>query len=168
VQDYLCAYKGGHDELGPCTVSRQKATGGDNARRELTAQQEAALGLFLAGRTVTETAEEIGVSRSAVSEWVNQNALFKAALNARRAEVWASAADGLRALLPQVIAAVAEALNGPDKLRAASLVLKSCGMVKMGPPAGSTSAEAIEADDAEVASENACRRDLHELGIFSG
>src|SRR5687768_1818844 len=147
---------------------RQKATGGDNARRELTAQQEAAPGLFLAGRPVTETAEEIGVSRSAVSEWVNQNALFKASLNARRTEIWSSAADGLRSLLPQAIAALSEELQGPNRLRAAATVLRACGMAEMSAPGGSTSAEAVEAEDRDVAAELARRRDLRELGIFTG
>jgi hypothetical protein len=146
-------------------VSRQKATGGDNARRELTAQQEAALGLFLAGRTVTETAEEIGVSRSAVSEWINQNALFNATLNARRAEVWAAAGDGLRGLLPAAIEVLRAALDGPDGVKAAQFIVRAAiGSARLA-PGGSTTPEEIEAADQEAASEIARRRDLAALGF---
>ena len=119
--------------------------------RELSPQQETALGLFLAGRTVTEVAEEIGVCRQTVSLWLNQDPLFRATLNARRRELWAGAADQLRALLPQAVEALADALQGPDRLRAAGIILKATGLADMGPPVGPVATEEIETEDRERA-----------------
>jgi hypothetical protein len=85
-------------------------------------------------------------------------------MNARRVEIWASAADGLRALLPAALAALSEELQGPNKLRAASTVLRACGMAEMGAPIGPVTAEAITVADREIASEVA-RRDFSALGL---
>jgi hypothetical protein len=68
-------------------------------------------------------------------------------------------------LLPQAIAALSEELQGPNRLRAASTVLRACGMSEMGAPVGATSAEEIEAADEEAAVELARRRGFAMAGI---
>jgi hypothetical protein len=150
-------------------MSRRRATNPDSeAPYELSPQQQRAIDLIVGGKSLTEAARVLDLSRQTLSEWANQHHGFRAVLNQRRQEVWSGAGDQLRSMLPAALAAVGEELQGPNKLRAAQVVLRACGMAEMGPPAGSTNAEAIEADDAEVASENARRQDLRQLGIYSG
>lgn len=58
-------------------MRRQEPTNPDTA---LTPQQEAAADLLATGKTVTDTAEAIGVTRQTVSEWLHYNPEFQAAL----------------------------------------------------------------------------------------
>ena len=63
---------------------------------KLTATQEQALLLLASGETVTATADAVGVSRQTVSEWVNRDPDFIAALNRIRQETLDAGADRLR------------------------------------------------------------------------
>jgi DNA-binding NarL/FixJ family response regulator len=69
-------------------MERRKATNPDASEEwALTPQQEAAVDLLATGRTVTDTADAVGVARQTVSEWVNQHYGFRAALPVMLARV---------------------------------------------------------------------------------
>jgi hypothetical protein len=107
--------------------------------------QLSAIDLLVTGKTDKETAELLSLSRTCITKWRLYDPVFQAALNRRRAEVWASGIDRLRALIPQALKALAEALESrhpPAKFRAACAVL---GLVKLPAPvpSGLTSADDI-------------------------
>lgn len=120
-----------------------------DTKPKLTPAQLAAIDRLATGSSITDAAEAVETSRQTVSEWLNRNPAFIAALNARRAELWGETADRLRALLPRAVETIAAAIEagGPDAL-AASLALVR--LAKIDPtPTGSTDAEAIETARAE-------------------
>lgn len=120
------------------------ATNPDTA---LTAQQAAAVDLLAAGRTVTDTADAIGVTRQTVSEWLHHNPEFQAALNLRRHELWTGLSDRLRAALPRALDVLELMLQAND-LRAALAIIKAAGPATLA-PVGPTTAEDIEVLDRE-------------------
>lgn len=126
-------------------MSRHKPTNSDTPDWTLSPQQETAVALLAAGRTVTDTAEAIEVTRQTVSEWLNKNPGFEAALNSRRQELWDGMAETLRGLLPKALAVLDKELDGPQPLPAAIQVLKSCGLAQgLGRPTGPTTVEEVE------------------------
>lgn len=127
-------------------MRRQEATKPDKAEQwALTPQQETAVDLLATGKTITDTAAAVEVSRQTVSEWLNHHCGFQAALNSRRQELWAGMTDRLRSLLPKALDVVERELDGGDP-SAAVHVLKACGLYGMPAPSGPT-----EAEDAEIA-----------------
>src|SRR5260370_21653508 len=95
--------------------------------RGLTLPQESALDLLAGGKTDRETAELLGLARPTISRWRLYDPVFAAALNQRRAEIWGAAADRLRALVPEALDALADALKKADptnRLKAASEILR--------------------------------------------
>jgi predicted transcriptional regulator len=84
-------------------AERQNTTEADTAEWPLTPQQEAAVDLLSAGRTVTQTADTVGVARQTVSEWLHRHPGFKASLNRRRQETWESLVNDLRSLAPTAV-----------------------------------------------------------------
>lgn len=127
-------------------MKRQETTNPDTADWTLTPQQEAAVDLLAAGRTVTDAAEAIGVVRQTVSGWLNQHPGFRAALNARRRDLWAEHSDRLRGLLPKALDVLAVGLEG-GSLQAAVAVLKAAGLHGLNAPAGPTTAEDVEIEE---------------------
>jgi hypothetical protein len=93
-------------------MSRRKPMNPDNgeAERELSAQQALAVDLIAAGRSLTEAAALVGLTRQTLSGW-NQTPRFRAALNMRREELWSASVDQLRGLLPAAVEAVASELR---------------------------------------------------------
>ena len=77
-------------------MARQKPTNPDTPDWTLTPQQETAVDLLASGKTVTDTATAVEVTRQTVSEWLNHHPGFQAALNSRRQELWAGMTDALR------------------------------------------------------------------------
>lgn len=90
----------------------------------LTLAQQNAIDLLAAGLRDAEVAERTGVSRQTVNGWRNHEPAFQAALNARRADLWAGAVDRLRALLPMALEVLAERLEGARDPRFALEVLR--------------------------------------------
>jgi len=84
-------------------VARQKLTNPDTPDWTLTPQQEMAADLLASGKTVTDTAMAIEVTRQTMSEWRNHHPSFQAALNKRRQELWEGMTDTLRGLLPKAL-----------------------------------------------------------------
>ncbi len=102
----------------------------------LSPQQELALDLFATGKTVTQVAEALGVSRQTVSKWLNQDLEFRRALEDRRLELWENAKLSVFARLQKALDVLDEALeNGSlqDKMRAAFRILDIAGLK---PPSG--------------------------------
>lgn len=105
------------------------ATKPDNPRLELRIIQLNAIDLLALGMTDAEVAEAVGVSRQTVNGWRNHHPGFIAALNVRRREVWGTACDRLRALLPKAVDALEAAVTAdPPNWRAASKVIEIAGL----------------------------------------
>ena len=114
-------------------------TNGDADEGNLSVQQLAAIDMLSSGRTLTETAEALGVARPTVSRWVNHTPLFTSGLNARRQELWVSMTDRLRSLAPKALDVLESALGGEHPLTAAIHVLKACSVYGAVPaPSGPT------------------------------
>src|SRR5262245_17814559 len=122
-------------------MARQKTTNPDTPDWALTPQQETAVDLLASGKTVTDTAQAIEVSRQTVSEWLNHHPGFQAALNRRRQELWIGMTDTLRGLLPKALEVLKNELEGETPLPAAVHVLKACGLYGIVPPLGPTEVE---------------------------
>ena len=58
-------------------------------KRGLTMPQLNAIDLLAAGKTDKETAELLNLSRTCITKWRLYDPVFQAALNLRRAEIWA-------------------------------------------------------------------------------
>jgi len=146
-------------------MSRRKATNGDTPDWRLTPQQETAVDLLVAGKTLTDTATALGVGRPAVSDWVNHHAGFQAAMNARRQELWDGIVDTLRALLPKAVGVLERELEGDTPLPAAIQVLKIAGVYGSGGrPMGPVTPE-----DASLAlRQRASDRLMAELTVLAG
>lgn len=117
-------------------MPRQKPMNPDTPDWTLTPQQETAVDLLASGKTVTDTAQAIEVTRQTVSEWLNHHPGFQAALNSRRQELWAGMTDALRGLLPKALEVLKGELEGEAPLPAAVHVLKACGLYRLNAPAG--------------------------------
>jgi len=118
----------------------------------LTLPQQNAVDLLAAGKTDTEAAELLGLSRVTVSKWRLYDPEFLAALNSRRAEVWGAGCERLRALVPKALDALADALEdkeSPHRLRAALEVLRLAELPAPG-PVGPRSAEEVISGKVEV------------------
>jgi hypothetical protein len=128
-------------------MARQKPTNPDTPDWTLTPQQETAVDLLASGKTVTDTAATVEVTRQTVSEWLNHHPGFQAALNSRRQELWVGMTDALRGLLPKALEVLQSELEGETPLPAAVHVLKACGLYGGVPvPQGPT-----EIEDAVIA-----------------
>lgn len=124
---------------------------------KLTPQQAAAVDLLATGRTVSETADAVGVVRQSVSEWLNQHHGFRAELNRRRQELWHGLTDRLRALLPKALDVIAGELEGERALPAALHVLRACRLYGIAAPSGPTTIEEVELLEDEREGDR-CRR----------
>jgi hypothetical protein len=127
-------------------MPRQKPTNPDTPDWTLTPQQETAVDLLASGKTVTDVAKAIEVTRQTVSEWFNHHPGFQAALNSRRQELWVGMTNRLRGLLPKALEVLTCELEGEHPLPAAVHVLKACGLYGNVSPLGPT-----EVEDAEIA-----------------
>ena len=101
-------------------------TESDKTRR-ISARQQRAVDLLVAGTTITRAAREIGVSRQRLSTWVNHDPFFKAALEERRSDLWRSGRDGLRSMVHLALAAVARGFAGDQGWQPALKVLEMMG-----------------------------------------
>jgi hypothetical protein len=150
-------------------MSRHNMTNVDSGegRRELSPAQQRGVDLFAAGMSVTAVAAGLGVSRQTASEWLNQDPIFRASLNARRAELWVGASDALRSLMAKAIEALSEEMRpgGPDRLKAALATLRlTIGTAGLAPN-GPTDPREVEAVDQEAAVELARRHGFALAGI---
>lgn len=100
--------------------------------RQLRLAQRNAIELLLGGKTDQEVAEAVGVSRQTINSWRNKDELFRAALDARRQELWGAYVERLRQLIGRALQVLeADLLQDDDRrLRqsAAVHVLKCVGL----------------------------------------
>ncbi len=116
----------------------------------LTEQQAQAAALVAEGIALDDVAATIGEHTATVSEWREDNPAFIAEVNRRRREAWATAQDRLRALVPQALDALAEAVEAGD-LKASFEVLKAVGIYgKVPAPEGATDPELVQVQQAEA------------------
>lgn len=110
--------------------------------RQVTIEQENAIDLLLLGKSDREVGEAVGVTRQTINHWRNHHPAFIVELNARRAELWQSQADRLRALLVKALDILeldlatkdlAEMTDAERRLRqiAAIHVLRAVGLHKL-------------------------------------
>ena len=126
--------------------SRHNPTQPDVKTWALSPYQETAVDLLASGKTITDTAKLVDVTRQTVSEWVHHHPGFQAALNSRRQELWAGMSDRLRGLLPKALDVLEHELDGETPLPAAVHILKACGLYGLLIPAGP-----VEPEEAAVA-----------------
>ena len=119
-----------------------------NKTQQLSIEQENAIDLLIQGKGDREVAEAVHVSRQTVNQWQNHDAVFVAALNARRQETWGSQSERLRNLVAKAIDVLEEDLSSDEKkLRqsAAIHILKSVKLYGRDlQPYGETAPEGIE------------------------
>lgn len=99
--------------------------------RQLSVEQERAIGLLLTWASDREVAEVVGVTRQTVNTRRSHDDVFIATLNRRRAELWEETMDGLRRLVRDAVEALADELRGDDKQlrhQAAVAVLRAAGL----------------------------------------
>jgi hypothetical protein len=95
--------------------------------KPLTPEQEHAVDLLLTGLCDREVAESLAVSRWTVQQWRTGHPVFMATLQQRRAELWGTTGERLRALMGRAVANVEAAVEGSD-LKASIELLKITGM----------------------------------------
>src|SRR5215510_9330202 len=95
-------------------MKRQTTERNGQPRRELSAQQQAAVELLAVGKTDKQAAETLNLPAERVATWRLYDPVFQAALNACRAEVWQASIDRLRSMLPQALDKLAEELSRAD------------------------------------------------------
>ena len=117
----------------------------------LSIEQENAIDLLRTGKSDAEVGAACGVARQTVSQWRNHHTGFIAELNRRRAALWESDIDTLRALVGRAVAVLAADLEGDDiKARRAAAVhiLRAVGIYGAdGSPKGHTSESEINRDN---------------------
>jgi hypothetical protein len=95
-------------------------------KRGLTLPQQSAIDLLASGKTDTEAAELLKLSRTCITKWRLYDPVFQAGLNRRRAEVWGAGIDRLRSLIPQALDVLGEELareDNPHRWKVACQVL---------------------------------------------
>jgi hypothetical protein len=144
-------------------MSRQNQTNPDTPRPELTPQQAAAVDLLALGRTITEVAEAVGVTRQTVSGWRNQQPEFQAALNRKRRELWEAWRDRLRALLAPALDVIQSELE-KGNFKVALEIVKTARFEGLQAPNILTEAEDIEIETINRESNRRQRALLASLG----
>lgn len=94
----------------------------------LSEQQWVAVDLLTQGMTVTACAEKVGVTRQTVSGWVNHHDVFRLALEIRRTERGRAIHMQLQDATLKAIAVLVKELEGDNKIKAASLLLRHAGV----------------------------------------
>jgi len=93
----------------------------------LNSKQDEALGLALMGKTDTEIARRVGVSRVTVNQWRNHDEDFVNELRNRRKQLWDRQREGLLVLCGKAMEVLGKSLASPDekvRLRAAMELLR--------------------------------------------
>ena len=110
---------------------------------DLTPQQQQALDLLLAGKTVTETAAALDVARETVSRWKHRDAGFVAAYNQGLLSAWEAGHKRLLDARAKAIDRLTDLLDEEDPqtvLKAAAALVK----VDMPRPTANTSPAALD------------------------
>lgn len=98
--------------------------------RALTPEQLNAVDLLATGATDAAVGTAVGVHRVTVTKW-RTSPTFLAALNQRRADLFAGATDQLRDLIPKALAVIGEALADADPDRRTDAAFQLLKAVKL-------------------------------------
>ena len=98
-------------------ISRQK---------ELSIYRANAIDLLLTGKTASEVAKAVGVTRQMVNGWHDCNAEFMAELFARRVALWEAQGERIRSLVPRAVDLLGAKI-GDGNLAAAVQLLRAAG-----------------------------------------
>lgn len=93
---------------------------------KLTPRQQQAVELLALGKSKTEVASEVGVSRQQLHRW-DKNVYFRAAFSKRHAELWQENKERLRGLAGKAVAVIESELESGN-LKAAVELLKIVGL----------------------------------------
>ena len=110
----------------------------------ITPRQQQALQALMTGATDSTAAEAAGVSRETVNRWRRRDANFMAAFNEARQDLAQDFHDGLRALLPDALAALRDGLTADNintRVRVAATLFRA--LPDVGKPTGPTNPETI-------------------------
>src|SRR6476469_4636872 len=110
---------------------------------ELSIQQETALHALMSGATQAEAADRAGVARETVWRWMQDDAVFLAALNRIRTGLAEATIDRLRLARFEAIDVLVQLLKSDDprlRLVAAQTVLRATGSAEAITPTGPTDA----------------------------
>jgi len=118
--------------------------------RQLNIQQMNAVELLILGKNDREVAEQVGVTRQTVSGWRLHDPFFQAEVNRQRSEVYASAIDRLRNLVPKALDTIERELDGPNAYKTAFEILRLAGFDRTGRGGSATNVMGIGSTDAEV------------------
>jgi hypothetical protein len=113
-------------------------------KRGLTLPQQSAVDLLASGKTDTEAADLLGLSRTCITKWRLYDPVFQAGLNQRRAEVWGAGIDRLRSLIPQALDVLGEELARQDNPHRWKVACQVLALAKPAiPHAGATEPEEV-------------------------
>lgn len=133
----------------------------------LPPKHEKAVSLMVAGKTITEAAEESGLSRQTLSRLVHNNPIVREELSRQRGIVASGIADKMRNMLNKALEAIEESFENPaiapeEKLKAAIAIV---GRMTQG---ANISPEHISARDIAQTEANAQTGQQLALDILSG
>src|SRR5919108_1834654 len=97
--------------------------------KALSPAQETAIELCLAGKGDTDVASALGIARETAWHWRKEHAVFRATLERRRAELWGTASERLRALLAKAVENIAARVEDGD-YEASIELLKITGLYR--------------------------------------
>ncbi len=135
------------------------------ASRTLDPSQLTVLEALLAGRTITDAAAIVGVSRTTVHRWLKDDYLFRAEVNAARHALRQTALARLDALCERSIEVLQGALDQANDTRVALEVLKGCGVLGGDRAIGTSDAELLESEEQSDTKERKAR--VRERSLFS-
>jgi hypothetical protein len=95
--------------------------------KPLSIEQENAVELLLTGKSDREVAEAVGVTRWTVQQWRTSHPIVMATIEQRRAELWGTTGERLRALMAKAVDNLQASVEGAD-LKASIELLKITGM----------------------------------------
>jgi hypothetical protein len=121
-------------------ISRRAPSRPEVIDPELRPDQQQALELLVAGKTVTESAATVGVSRLTIYRWLKDDANFKAAYHQWHEQLQRSSRTRLLMLTEKATLAVEKALDAGDAKTAMQL-LRGMGILKDIPPGSTDPAE---------------------------
>jgi len=120
-----------------------------SAEGKLKSHHYQAIELILSGKSDQEIGDELNLARETVNRWKNSNYHFMAELNRRRAILWDSASDRLRAMVDMAIDIIYEELLSNGDFKTAMEFLKAIGIYgQVNKPSGQTDPRMMIIDDA--------------------
>ena len=111
----------GRNPQEPGTTDKQSTS-------QLAEKQLAAIDLICMGKSFSEVARTVWVTRQTISRWFNHDPKFRLALEERRTEAHQASVIRLRGLVPRALDVLERALSGEGALKAAVQIVKMAGL----------------------------------------